>query len=545
MLFDHGSRWLAAAATALMLAAGAHAQTPPSEYQDRIDPTAERGDAPDLAPPPSLPAASAEIEPETVPMIPIREIRFLGVDAPADVANAARRFIGRTASRDVFQEIVAAMSAAYERSAIALYTIVVPEQDFSDGVVRILIAEGHIEAVILTGETDGHSLRLVKAYADRLTAEKPTRRATLERYISLINDIPGLKTKTRLQNGVGKGGVRLILELDHQRPTVSAGFSNRTSKLVKDGQFSAEAKAYRLLRDGDDTRLNFSASVNLKHNLYAGLSHSTPILRDGARLHVSVAWLQSQPAETPVSGDAQIYTAALSYPIIRSYRRNLSATASFDVLNSDNAAFGSLIATERTRAARIAMRYAYATRKQSASVTAGASKGFDVLGANVTEPLGVRDFTKVSADASYKRQIAERFWLRLKAAGQWTKDALPANERFSVGGQNFGRGFDKSAVNADRGYALLIEPAWRPLASGRFAQSEVYAFADYAETEIFARGASPGGKFDLGSYGAGVRAVYKDNVMIELEAARPYDTPTPAFERDWRFFVRWRVKFRP
>ena len=54
------------------------------------------------------------------------------------------------------------------------------------------------------------------------------------------------------------------------------------------------------------------------------------------------------------SGEARSAGLTLSHPLIRSYRRNLTLSLALDGLNSENAAFGSLISTERSRAVRAA-----------------------------------------------------------------------------------------------------------------------------------------------------------------------------------------------
>ena len=82
------------------------------------------------------------------------------------VAAAARPFIGRPASRANLQALVAAMTAAYGRSPIALFTIVIPQQDLTTGTVTVRVGEGHVEAVLITGEVENRHLGLVRAYAD-------------------------------------------------------------------------------------------------------------------------------------------------------------------------------------------------------------------------------------------------------------------------------------------------------------------------------------------------------------------------------------------
>jgi hemolysin activation/secretion protein len=491
------------------------------------------------------PAAATRVDACDEAAPPISNIAFEGTEVPLAVGQAAQPFVGRPATRATLQALVGAMSEAYGRTQVALFTIVVPEQDLSGGNVRVLVAEGHLEAVLLTGEVEGRELRLVRAYAGRLTRERPTRRATLERYLSLIRDIPGLEVNASLQMGEGPGGVRMVLALDYKRPTLSFSFDNRTTRLVRDGQFQGRARGYGLIREGDETELNAAASVDFNDLLYVGLTHSTPIGTEGTRFALTGGFLRTRPPNSGIRGEAKTLGLVLSHPVIRSTRRNLSVSLSLDGLNSDNAAFGSLIASERTRAVRAAAGYSQTGQRRAFSAGLTGSLGLDILDAAVPAAIGEPDFFKLNARGGLDQAVGRRAVLRLRGAGQWTRDPLPAAERFSVGGAEFGRAFETGLINADRGYAMLGEFGFRPIRSGRFAASELYGFADYAAVRFLPRPALPGLDLDLASAGGGVRLAFASRAMIEFEVAHTVDRPYPLYPSDWRFSVGWRLSFRP
>ncbi|MEA3004380.1 MAG: hypothetical protein QOH81_3168 [Sphingomonadales bacterium] len=496
---------------------------------------------------PPVPRAATRVEAGNDAAPAIASIAFEGTNVPIEVAEAAQPFVGRPASKANLQALVAAMSEAYGRSEIALFTIVVPEQDLSSGKVRVFVAEGHIEAVVLTGEVEGRSLRLVHAYANRLVGARTTRRATMERYLSLIRDIPGLDVEASLATGDSPGGVRLILALHHKRPILAFGFDNRTTQLVRDGQFHATARGYGLIREGDETELEATASVNFSDLLYAGLTHSTPLGGEGTRLALSGGFLSTRSPRSGLRGEAHALGLVLSHPLIRSYRRNLTLSLSLDGLDSRNAAFGSLISSERTRAVRAAAGYSETSRDGRRALSAGltASRGLDLLGARVPAAIGTARFTKLNLRLGLDQSIGRRATLRLRASGQWTRDPLPAAERFSVGGAEFGRAFETGLINADRGYAGSAELAWRPLAAGRFASSEIYGFADRAAVRLLPRPGFAGGDFDLASAGVGLRFAYRDKAVIELEGARAIDRPWPGYKPGWRLSIGWKISLRP
>ena len=524
--------------------AAAVAQTSTPIDQNRVDrspaPTVEAPQAPVVAP-----AAATKVDAGDEAAPPIRNISFEGSDVPQIVAEAAQAFVGQPATRANLQALAGAMSEAYGRSPVALFTIAIPDQDLSSGDVRVLVAEGHVEAVVLSGEVEGRELKLVRRYADRLTKERPTSRRTLERYLSLIQDIPGLKLKSELQMGEGPGGVRLLLALDYQRPTLTFAFDNRTTRLVDDGQFHATARGYQLLREGDETQLNGTASVDFSDLLFVGLTHSTPIGYEGTRLALNAGFLRTRPDGSDQSGEARSAGITVSHPLIRSYRRNLTISLALDGLNSENAAFGSLISTERSRAIRLAAAYAQSSERRVISAGITASKGIDIFDADVPAAIGDATFLKINGRGTLDQAIGNQAAVRLRASGQWTKDPLPAVERFAVGGASFGRAFEVGLINADRGVAGLAELAWRPIRSGKFSTSELYGFADYATVRLLARPGFDGMDFDLASAGAGVRLGWTDKAMIELEFAHVLDDPFAGYDEDWRLSISWRLNIRP
>ena len=482
--------------------------------------------------------------PEITPFL-IRGIRFEGVEAPDIVADAARPFIARTATRQTLADLANALTGAYAKTDIAFYSVAIPKQSFTDGVIRVLISEGRIENVSFSGETEGRRHRMVTAYAERLQAPGPTSRAEFERTVSLARDIPGLIVEPSFSEGAGAGEVKLDMVLDYQKPTITFGFSNRTSRLVRDGQFSALGRAYRLLRDGDETSLRLGGSVNFKDALQAGLTHSTRLGNNGVRGEIGAAVVRTSPPETPITGDAQIYGVNIAAPLIRSYKRNLYLRGGLGAVNSDNAAFGSLIATERTRAARLSATYSEKRGRTEYRLRGEIAQGIDMLGADVSPLIGEPQFTKVTAQLGLSQRIGKSVYVRANGSGQWTDNLLPANERFSVGGARFGRAFETSLLNADRGFAFLIEPAWRPISGGAFSHSEIFLFADYAQADVFSRSGGDTIDIDLGSFGAGLRAAYRDKGMLELEVARPYNQPIPGYDQDWRFSVSWKLDIKP
>jgi hemolysin activation/secretion protein len=183
---------------------------------------------------------------------------------------------------------------------------------------------------------------------------------------------------------------------------------------------------------------------------------------------------------TRIDGHAEVASLGASYPLIRAYQRNLTLSASIDGVNSDNAVLGSLLSRERTRAARGAASVSDVGAKHDLSASLSVSRGLDILGADTAVTLADPRFVKVAGKVALNRSFGKHVIARFSTAGQWSRDPLPAVERFIVGGPDFGRAFPVAALAADRGDAESLELAWRPRLPTMFDSSELYVFGDRA-----------------------------------------------------------------
>lgn len=542
----HLRKACAAAAGALFLPAAALAAQPAATPLDGRPPLApgsgERAPLPD---PETKGLSLGKVELGARPDVIIREIRFVGAGVPANVGRAAERFVGKRASADNLAKLAAAMTRAYNRSSVALFTLVIPEQDLSGGTVTVASAEGHIGAVTLSGESEGGPAPLIAKMAAPLRGQRPLPRGRFERALGNIGDVPGVTVTPTLALGSDAGAVALDLALDAKKPTVGLGFTTRTSPFVDDGIVEANARGTSLLRSGDETRLTGAAAVNFKSLLYVAASHSTPVGADGTRFELTAAALRTRPKGPAIDGEAWSAGAGVTHPLIRATRRNLIAAARIDYLDSKNALFGSTIAAEKTWTASGSLAFRLSEDRTVVGARIGAAKGLDFAGARVDPGAGEAAFLYADASIEANQAIGKTAVVRLAATGRWTRDRLPAAQRFSVGGASFGRAFDDGLVNGDRGVATFGEIAWRPMRGGRLAKSEIYTFADYADVTLLERAAIPRTDFRLGSWGGGVRLSYAENATIGLELADAWKQPVPGFDQDWRVALSWKLSIRP
>ena len=105
------------------------------------------------------------------------------------------------------------ISDLYRAAGFHLSRAIIPPQDIEDGRVRIQVIEGSITEVALKG--DGAEQFGVRPMLEPVLAEHPSRLATLERQLLLINGRPGVRiTDSALEEiGGATGRFRLVVYL--------------------------------------------------------------------------------------------------------------------------------------------------------------------------------------------------------------------------------------------------------------------------------------------------------------------------------------------
>lgn len=533
--------WMLAAA--LACPALASAQTSPNRVvpPSRPDQVARPGNAPGAQP---TTAARSSAKPPAVAPFRLEAVSVEGSSLPASELEAAwRPFVGQTLSAADLVKVTDAIAAAYARRDYAIYTVLVEDQDLSAGRLRVRVLEGRIEATEVVGADDPRLRALLDRYLARLSAEQPLRRSTLQRQISLLQDVPGLNAEVSLEEGVGEAGVKLKVTVKPRRVQAGVAVNNRGTALLGRTQVAADVYVNSLVRAGDQTRLTVAAPV--QDDLFRSFTvqHSQLVGSDGLSLTASGSWLRTRPKRIDLKGRARSAGLQASYPLVRSYDRDVVLTVGVDGVDNRNAFLGFSLANDRSRAVRAALAYSRQTPRLAQYASVAASQGFDGLGARRSDPgVSVLDFQKLNLRVGSSFALGKQAALRLNGAAQVTGDRLPATELFSLGGDEFGRGFPASVIAGDRGVAASAELAYAPRGlPATFEGSEAYTFVDGGKVWYRARLGFPQADAKLASAGLGARAKVADRVIVQIEAAKTLHNPAAGLvDSGWRgvFAVR-------
>src|SRR5882757_436026 len=184
-----------------------------------------------------------EVQADSKPLVKLRQVSVAGARTiPADqLITAYQPYLGKKVSQADLVAIAGTTSDLYRASGFHLSRAIVPPQDIRDDHLRLQVIEGSITEVALKGEdVERFGLRPV---LDPVVAEQPSRLATLERQLLLINGRPGVRIQdTALEEiATASGRFHLTVFLKTWHVYTSFGIDNLGSSSVGPWQSYATA----------------------------------------------------------------------------------------------------------------------------------------------------------------------------------------------------------------------------------------------------------------------------------------------------------------
>jgi hemolysin activation/secretion protein len=484
-------------------------------------------------------------------------IEGMTVYKPSDVEALYKSLIGKKITlADVFG-IAAALTAKYRNEGYILTQAILPPQTIDGGVVHIRVVEGYVDRVMVEGKTRGRK-SYIEGFADKIRAARPLTSAALERYMLLINDLPGISARAVLSPARVPGASDVTIIVEQKPYNLFLETDNRGSRYI--GPLQVEAGTQLNNAFGLYEGISFQA-VTAPDNwprrelTYGALSWMQPVGHEGTRLDVSGSISSTHPGFTLTpfdeEGIARTWGLDVQHPFIRSRGLTVTGVAKFDYLDSFRSNNLPIAPTvDRVRALRLGANMQASDRFGALdTLSAEASKGLNVFNAsrsgdaNMTRAEGNPQFFKVTAQATRLQPVTGPFSLYTAAAGQKSADILLASEEFGVGGPAFGSAYDASEITGDSGIAGRMELRADNAFRTPFSLLELYGFYDIGQVWDPSNSVPQERIRSLASTGAGFRANLNAHFSAAFEAAKPLTrVVATSDDKEMRYFgaLIWR-----
>ena len=548
--------WCRMIAAAAMLTASlpAVAQViPPSELPGRERQRFEQPVAPRAQPggtPITLPSTVAPPGAENI-KVRLRGVRVEGATVYRDDEFEAffRDLVGREVPLTAIYEIAQRITAHYGNAGYVLTRAIVPPQQLNPGgaVIRIQVIEGYVDNVEWPASLSGYR-DFFSEYTAKIIANRPTNIKTIERYLLLAGDLPGLKFKNSLKpSPTRQGAATLVVEVTHKPIDAIGRVDNRGSKARGPEQFFTSVTANNIFRMHEAFTLAYASAFHPRELQYFYGGYRQVLTSEGLTAFVNTSFSPSKPG-LPVNPVLEYRTrdliteAGLSYPFIRQRERNLVFTALGFMSNDDSDIVAGPLFRDRIRGVRLKAEGDLADELKGINqLNVVFSHGIEGLGSTengnplASRPFGRVDFAKLEVTASRLQQLFANISLLVAAYGQYGFTPLLSPELCGYGGRVFGRAFDPSEMVGDSCFLQLAElRAELPITNTYLTQAQLYTFIDHGRlyNHNIAQLSAASGGVDAASVGGGIRLGWQSYLTADLSLAKAIDGPRD----DTRFF---------
>ncbi|MFG6415157.1 ShlB/FhaC/HecB family hemolysin secretion/activation protein [Roseateles sp. DC23W] len=462
-----------AASLFLVLASMANAQTPPTgeDLLREAEKASSRTRRADL-PPPAQPAPS---RPGAGAAVVVQRFEVLGVkllDA-ATVQAVLKPWVGQKSDLVSLQRAADALVDAYRRSGY-LARAWLPEQEIRDGVVLIRVAEGRLSGLRIENRGAPRALpepRIREFMLARQREGEALRTDDIQRAVTLLNEMPGMRAASVLEPGENDGDSRIVVAVtDAPLVTGSALLDNAGARATGEARAAVNLALNGPLARGDQWTLGTFASKGSK---YARAGLSLPVGNDGMRASAQVSALHYGYDLNAVryAGNASTLGGTLNYPVQRSAERNLSLQGTLERKRFKNRVAGIELSRKHIDLLTLGFNLDRLDDWAGGGVWIASGQlaaGRLDLGGNAADlasdqlaggPQRNGGFAKVSGTLTRMQRLSAQQTLTVAASGQIASKNLDSSEKLQVSGPYAVRAYSVSEPSVDTG--VLLTADWK------------------------------------------------------------------------------------
>lgn len=537
---------MVAASTAAVAQAIPPSAQPGRERERFTEPTAPRAEP--RGPAISLPSTVAPEGAAKIKLV-VTAVRITGstVYTQEQLAPLYAGLLHQRVTLQAVYDLAQKITAKYGADGYVLSRAIVPPQELKPGgaVVRIEIVEGYVDKVEWP-KALGKYVDFFSDYAAKIIADRPANIRTIERYLLLAGDLPGLKFKNSLKpSATHQGAATLIVEVTEKPLDAAARIDNRGSKAQGPLEYLGSVTANNLLRIHDAFTATYAGAFETRELQYFAGNYRQVLTSEGLTFFANASYGFGHPGTPELllidyATRSGLGEAGLSYPVIRARERNLTLGGLFFV--SDNRSFqmGDLFTVDRLRGLRLKADGDMADSLHAINqVNFVFSQGIEGLGSTGNDnPIPSRangrvDFSKVETTLTRMQPLPWGLSVLLSGYGQYGLTPLLSSEACGFGGRVFGRAFEPSQFLGDTCLEGLAELRYElPAGVLKFAPAQLYGFADRGFLHNIAPVPGSPVDVDAASVGGGLRLGWQNAFTADVSLAKAVQGP----QEGWRVF---------
>lgn len=358
------------------------------------------------------------------------------------------------------QSLVNRVSEFYRAQGYPFARAILPAQTLDSGILQITVIEGRYGKVSASG--DPSLSGTVEQFLHPLAPGEIIESSELERTLLIVGDLPGVNVVPVMRPGeaYGTGNLETQVEAD-DRVSGRLGVDNHGSRFSGEHRTRADIQVNRLLTVGDE--LSIAALYSSEDTWLGQLSYALPLGYSGLRGMIGYDHTDYTLGKgfEGYTGTAEVVSAGLSYPLVRSQKSNLSLSATYQHKDlDDNVDFIDYTKATESHSLPLALQFDHRDSLFGGGISYGAATLTPgTLEIDQTAFAGNDyGFTKLNLDVARLQMLTTNLTLFGRFSGQWSDQRfLDGSESFYLGGPNGVRAFPVGEGSDSRGWLAQLE----------------------------------------------------------------------------------------
>ncbi len=433
----------------------------------------------------------------------LRDVQFTG-DVGLVGEEALRAVVADAIGRELdfagLQALAARVTEHLREQGFLLARAYLPRQDVTEGVIEIAVLEGRLDGDPETGggwrieldEGTRTQPKLLGGIAEAAAASgSAVRQDELERALLLMDDVPAITARSRLEPGAETGTTRVVVDAV-EGPLLTGVLWGNNYGNTTTGREQLNALVELNSPAGVGDRLTLSGTVSEGVRLgRAGLD--LPLNPHGLRVSLGGTYMRYRVVEgdgvaAGIEGDSVIARGELSYPVVRTRALSFYGALGYDYKQMVDDSDAGVLRDKRIHAGTVRL-YGNALDSLGGGGVSNwdlqATLGdLDLSGAPADEAADAATlntqgvYTRLAAQASRLQNLPGDFSLLVRAAGQLAFDNLDSSEEFILGGPNGVRAYPVGEAQGDEGWLASAEFRYDVPGASRLGALRLTAFVD-------------------------------------------------------------------
>ncbi len=385
-----------------------------------------------------------------------------------DLRKFLKRHIGKGVSWAYLKSLETGLTRYFRAKGWFLAQVTLPVQEISDGTVSYHLAPGYVTKVVYEGDKSQID-SVVESYVNKIKDNKPLTTKTLERYLLLLNDLPGMQAKINFSPSLKYSEASVMtVHLHRKKMDAALTVNNDGTQYVGPWQGMGQVSVNDAIFMEDKLTAGFGWSPAHRGMEMVRGNYEKYLGSEGLKLEVSGNHVKTRPGDflqiLEIEGTAEQGSVGLKYPMFRSRYQNLWIEGQVGFYNMSNEVGLLNVTTEdKIRTASATVSYDFSDVFCGKNLfEVGVRKGFRAFGATPNKsltssrPVGYTDFTKATLKA-LRVQALGKFQAIFLVQGQISSESLLNAERFSMGGGPYNRAYPSGVAIGDNGLFGRIE----------------------------------------------------------------------------------------